>query len=158
MERLRFAPALTRIRERYRSGSRLLVRMIDHVNAFALTVRDVRKCAEFYRDKVGLTVQMMNDNEAYLKFAQKGAPVLAIIGAGGLAKELPPERIRPDQSPLVRNYFAVFLDDADKEYETLRSQGVKFLQPPATRPNGQRFAFFEDPEGNLWEISHFPKK
>lgn len=131
--------------------------MIDHVNAFALTVRDVKKCAEFYRDKIGLTVNEMNDEEAYLSFPQKGSPVLAIIGAEGLTRELPVERIRPDQSPLVRNYFAVFLEDADKEYETLRLKGVKFLQPPATRPNGQRFAFFEDPEGNLWEISHFPK-
>ena len=131
--------------------------MIDHVNALALTVRDVKKCAEFYRDKVGLKVQMMNDEEAYLSFPQKGSPVLAIIGAKGLAKELPPERIRADESPLVRNYIAVFLEDADLEYEAMRAKGVKFLQPPATRPNGQRFAFFEDPEGNLWEISHFPK-
>ena len=132
--------------------------MIDHVNAFALTVRDVRKCAEFYRDKIGLTVQMMDDDNAFLKFAQKGSPVLAIIGAKGLAKELPPERIQPEHSPLVRNYFAVFVEDADEEYEALRGKGVEFLQPPATRPDGQRFAFFEDPEGNLWEISHFPKR
>ena len=132
--------------------------MIDHVNAVALTVRDVKKCAEFYRDKIGLKVSMMNDEEAYLSLGQKGAPVLAIIGASGLAKELPAERIRPNEVPLQRNYVAVFLEDADKEYETLRQKGVKFLQPPATRPNGQRYAFFEDPEGNLWEISHFPKQ
>jgi catechol 2,3-dioxygenase-like lactoylglutathione lyase family enzyme len=132
--------------------------MIDHVNAVALTVRDVKKCAEFYRDKIGFKVAMMNDEEAYLSLGQKGAPVLAIIGAVGLAKELPAERIRPTELPLQRNYIAVFLEDADKEYERLRELGVKFLQPPATRPNGQRFAFFEDPEGNLWEISHFPKK
>jgi lactoylglutathione lyase len=132
--------------------------MIDHVNAIALTVRDVKTCAEFYRDKVGLKVNQMNDEEAYLTFGQKGAPVLAIIGARGLAKELPSERIRPNELPLQRNYIAVFLDDADKEYESLRQKGVKFVQPPATRPNGQRYFFFEDPEGNLWEISHFPKK
>lgn len=132
--------------------------MIDHVNAIALTVRDVKKCAEFYRDKVGLKVNMMDDEEAYLSLGQKGAPVLAIIGARGLAKELPSERIRPNELPLQRNYIAVFLEDADKEYERLREKGVTFLQAPATRPNGQRFAFFEDPEGNLWEISHFPKE
>lgn len=131
--------------------------MIDHVNAFALTVRDVKKCAEFYRDKLGLKVHEMSDEEAYLSFPQKGSPILAIIGATGLAKELPADRVRPTETPFQRNYFAVFLDDADKAYETLRSQGVHFLQPPASRPNGQRFAFFEDPEGNLWEISHFPK-
>jgi catechol 2,3-dioxygenase-like lactoylglutathione lyase family enzyme len=132
--------------------------MIDHVNAIALTVRDVKKCAEFYRDKVGFKVQMMNDAEAYLSMGQKGAPILAIIGASGLAKELPPERIRPNELPLQRNYIAVFLEDADREYATLREKGVEFVQAPASRPNGQRYAFFEDPEGNLWEISHFPKQ
>ncbi len=132
--------------------------MIDHVNAIALTVRDVKKCAAFYRDEIGLEVRMMSDEEAYLTFPQKGSPVLAIIGANGLAKELPPERIRAAESPLVRDSVAVFLEDADREYETLRAKGVKFLQPPATRPNGQRFTLFEDPEGTLWEISHFPKE
>ena len=131
--------------------------MIDHVNAIASTVSDVKKCAEFYRDQVGFKVNMMNDEEAYLSLGQKGAPILAIIGAHGRPKELPSERIRPNEIPLHRNYIAVFLEDADKEYETLRNKGVKFLQPPASRPNGQRYAFFEGPERNLWEISHFPK-
>ncbi len=31
--------------------------MIDHLNADALTVRDVKKYAGFYRDKVGLKLQ-----------------------------------------------------------------------------------------------------
>jgi lactoylglutathione lyase len=132
--------------------------MIDHVNAIALTVRDVRACAEFYRDKLGMKVHGISDDDAYLSFAQKGAPVIAIIGASGLAKELPADRIRPNDSPLQRNYIAVFVEDADREYEALRAKGVTFVQPPATRPNGQRYAFFEDPAGNLWEISHFPKK
>ena len=65
--------------------------------------------------------------------------------------------MRPGESLLQRNYFAVFLDDADRAYEELSKNGVRFVQPPKTRPDGQRYAFFEDPEGNLWEISHFPK-
>ncbi|MGA8303427.1 MAG: VOC family protein [Thermoplasmata archaeon] len=83
---------------------------------------------------------------------------MALVSAAGLAREIPQERVRPEESPLQRNYFAVFLDDADRAYEELRQKGVKFVQAPASRSDGQRFAFFEDPEGNLWEISHFPKK
>jgi lactoylglutathione lyase len=132
--------------------------MIDHVNAYALTVRDVRKCAAFYRDQLGLKLMELQDGFAYLKFGDSPAAGVALISAAGLAEEIPKDRVRPDESPLQRNYFAVFLDDADRAYEELRSRGVRFLQPPATRPNGQRFAFFEDPEGNLWEISHFPKE
>jgi lactoylglutathione lyase len=132
--------------------------MIDHVNAHALTVRDVKKCAEFYRDKLGFKVMELGDEFAYLKFSDKPGPGLALVSAAGLAREIPKDRVRPDDDLPGRNYFAVFLADADVAYEELRQKGVRFLQPPATRPDGQRFAFFEDPEGNLWEISHFPKK
>jgi catechol 2,3-dioxygenase-like lactoylglutathione lyase family enzyme len=131
---------------------------IDHVNAYALTVRDVVKCAEFYRDKLGFTVQELGPEFAYLTFAEKGRPGLALVSAEGLAREIPPGRLHPSETMPGRNYFAVFLEDADRTYEQLRAKGVHFLQPPATRSDGQRYAFFEDPEGNLWEISHFPKK
>jgi catechol 2,3-dioxygenase-like lactoylglutathione lyase family enzyme len=132
--------------------------MIDHMNAYAFTVRDVKKCAEFYRDKLGLKLRELQDEFAYLTFGDKGGPGVALVSAKGLANEIPQERVRPEENLLQRNYFAVFLDDADRAYEELRQKGVKFLQPPATRSNGQRYAFFEDPEGNLWEISHFPKE
>ncbi|MHB8352071.1 MAG: VOC family protein [Thermoplasmata archaeon] len=130
--------------------------MIDHVNAYALTVRDVRKCTDFYRDKLGLKVKEASAEFAYLTF-DKGGPGIALVSADGLAREIPKDRVRPGDHLLQRNYFAIFLEDADRAYEELLKKGVRFLQPPATRSDGQRFAFFEDPEGNLWEISHFPK-
>ena len=67
-------------------------------------------------------------------------------------------QVRPEEEAIHRTYFAVFLDDVDKEYEELRSRGVNFVKPPTTHPWGQRIAYFEDPEGNLWEISTFLKK
>jgi lactoylglutathione lyase len=128
------------------------------VNAYALTVRDVARCAEFYRDKLGFKLQELQNEFAYLTIGDKGGPGVALVSADGLAREIPKERVRPGENVLHRNYFAVFLDEADRAYEELRRKGVHFLQPPATRSNGQRYAFFEDPEGNLWEISHFPKE
>jgi catechol 2,3-dioxygenase-like lactoylglutathione lyase family enzyme len=131
--------------------------MFDHVNAYALTVRDVRKCAEFYRDTLGLKQQELQDGFAYLTFGDAKGPGVALVSAEGLAREIPRDRVRPGEVIPGRNYFAIFLNDCDRTYEELRGKGVRFLQPPATRPGGQRFAFFEDPEGNLWEISHFAK-
>ena len=130
---------------------------IDHLNAYALTVRNVKQCAEFYRDKIGLDLKELSDEFAYLTFGAKGTPGVALISAAGLAQEIPQDRVRPEERLLQRNYFAVFLENADRAYEELSKRGVRFVQPPKTRPNGQRYAFFEDPEGNLWEISHFPK-
>ncbi len=132
--------------------------MIDHLNAYALAVHDVRRCAEFYEKKVGLELKELEDDFAYLTFPGLAKPGVALVSQKGVAEELSEEQVRPGQRMSYRGYFAVFVDDADRLYEELRAKGVRFVKPPATRPNGQRYAYFEDPEGNLWEISHFPKE
>ncbi len=131
--------------------------MIDHVNAYAIAVRDVRACAAFYRDTLGFQEKELSDGFAYLTFGPKGTAGLALVAAPGLEPELANKDKRLVLDGLSRSYLAIFLEDADREYEELRRKGVHFVTPPTTRPSGQRFAFFEDPEGNLWEISHFPK-
>ena len=128
--------------------------MIDHVNAFVLAVSDVKKSAEFYRDKLGFIPKEISDDFAYLKFAEAPGPGLALVSKMGLKKEVPSFSTADSDSHGF--YFASFLKNADKEFESLQSKGVRFVVPPTNRPDGQRFAFFEDPEGNLWEISHFP--
>lgn len=131
--------------------------MIDHVNAYALIVRDVPNCAAFYRDQVGFQVQELSDAFAYLTFGPKGSPGLALVAERGVRPELADQSQAIAMGGLSRSYAAVFLEDADRAYEELRAKGVRFVTPPTTRPDGQRYAFFADPEGNLWEISHFPK-
>ena len=132
--------------------------MIDHVNAYALIVQDVKRCAEFYRDKLGFQLKEIDSDFSHLTFGPKGTAGLALVSSRGITPELADKEKAPAMAGLSRSYFAVFLEDADREYEALKAKGVHFVTPPTTRPDGQRFAFFEDPEGNLWEISHFPKK
>jgi catechol 2,3-dioxygenase-like lactoylglutathione lyase family enzyme len=132
--------------------------MIDHVNALVLPVRDLEKCVPFYRDKLGFQLLDQQDDAAYLRIGGKGGPVLALLSVDEVAKLISEERVRPREETIHRSYFAVFVDDADREYEELKGKGVHFVKPPTTQPWGQRIAYFEDPEGNLWEISHFPKK
>ena len=132
--------------------------VIDHLNAYALAVQDVRKCAEFYRDTLGLTLKELDDEFAYLTFRDMAKPGVALVSRKGVAKELSEAETPPGRESSSRGYFAVFVDDADRLYEELKAKGVPFVKPPATRPNGQRYAYFEDPEGNRWEISHFPKE
>jgi len=131
--------------------------MIDHANAVALIVNDVRRCAEFYREKLGFSQKELSDDFAYLTFGPKGSVGLALVSRSGIGPELADTTRTPAMGGLSRAYLATFLEDADREYEALRAKGVTFVTPPTTRPGGQRYAFFADPEGNLWEISHFPK-
>jgi catechol 2,3-dioxygenase-like lactoylglutathione lyase family enzyme len=132
--------------------------LIDHVNAYALSVRDLEKCIGFYRDKLGFTLKDKAEDFAYLVFGSQNCPGVALISVESAANLISEERVRPKEDAFHRNYFAVFVGDVDKEYEELRGKGVHFVKPPTTHPWGQRIAYFEDPEGNLWEISHFLKK
>jgi catechol 2,3-dioxygenase-like lactoylglutathione lyase family enzyme len=132
--------------------------MIDHLNAFALAVRDVKKCAEFYRDKLGFKLKVLENDFAYLTISEKPGPGLALVSFDGFAEEIVERRVGPRTESVNTSYFAVFVDDTDREYEELSRKGVRFVTPPSTRPSGQRWAYFEDPECNLWEISHFPRK
>ena len=133
--------------------------MIDHFNAYAIPVKDLEKCVSFYRDKLGLKLKTKEDDFAYLVFErQPDGPGLALISMESAAKLISEKQVRPKEESIHRTYFAVFLDDVDKEYKELSGKSVHFIKPPTTYPWGQRIAYFEDPEGNLWEISHFLKK
>ncbi len=132
--------------------------MIDHVNAYVLPVKDLEKCISFYRDKLGLQLKNKEDDFAYLVFSNQAGPGIGLISMKSAANLLSEAQVQPKKESVHRTYLAVFLDDVDKEYEQLRSKGVQFIKPPTDFPWGQRIAYFEDPEGNLWEISHFVKK
>ena len=132
--------------------------MIDHLNAYVLVVRDLEKCLAFYRDKLGFKPEHQEEGFAYLTFNGQGGAGLALSSIEGAVKLISESQIRPHEKTIHRNYFVVFLKDVDKEYEELKAKGVHFIKTPTTFPWGQRIAYFEDPEGNLWEISHFIKK
>ena len=136
----------------------LRVFMIDHLNAHVLSVKDIEKCVTFYRDKMGFTLKDKQDDFAYLVFDKKGGAGLGLVSVESAAKMISQDRIRPKEDTIHRDYFAVFVDDVDKEYQELSGKGVHFVNPSTTHPWGQRIAYFEDPEGNLWEISTFLKK
>jgi catechol 2,3-dioxygenase-like lactoylglutathione lyase family enzyme len=132
--------------------------MIDHVNAYVLSVKDLEGAIGFYRDKMGFTLKDRQDDFAYLVFDAKGGPGLGLVSVTSAAKMISEERIGPGEDAVHLNYFAVFVDDVDKEHREHSEKGVHFVSPPRTHPWGQRIAYFEDPEGNLWEISTFLKK
>lgn len=135
--------------------------MIDHVNAYVLSVRDRNKCIAFYQEKLGFKLKDKTEDFAYLVFGSSG-PGLGLLSHESATKMISPEaekiRSKKDGSRADWNYFAVFVDDVDKEYADLSAKGVHFLKEPTTHEWGQRIAYFEDPEGNVWEISQFLKK
>ncbi len=130
--------------------------MINRINALVLVVRDVENCALFYRDKLGFNLDQLERDEAYLTVGSGGGIVLALKSLDLAAKQISPERIRPQQETVKRTHCVVFVTDVDAEYSDLSRKGVHFLNPPKTLPDGWRTAHFEDPDENLWEIAQRP--
>ena len=131
--------------------------MIDHLNAVVLAVRDVKGCAHFYRDKLGLRLDELHEEEAYLSFGP-GAPGLALKSVSLVSRKISESRIRPDEEAVQRTQLVVFVTDIDAEHNALLKKGVRFVDVPTTKADGWRTAHFEDPSGNLWELSQRPKR
>ena len=131
--------------------------MIDHLNAVILPMRDLEKFASFYSEKLGFKLKNKDENSAFFGLGEKERVILGLISIDNIAELISEEQVRPLEETIHRTYYAVFVDDADREYEELKRKGVHFVKPPTTQPWGQRVAYFEDPAGNLWEISHFPR-
>jgi predicted enzyme related to lactoylglutathione lyase len=97
--------------------------MIDHFNAYAIPVRDLEKCVSFYRDKAGLKLQHREDDMAYFVFSKQERPGVALVTMESAVNLISESRVRPKEETIDRTYFAVFVDDVDKEYDDLRSKG-----------------------------------
>ena len=129
--------------------------MIDRIYATLIMVRDFESSLQFYRDVLEFMPSTLEKGFAAFDIGDKTLAILDITMAAAMISE---EAIQPDKDYIPRSLFAVFMDDCDAEYERLRARGVRFIKPPVTQPWGQRTAYFTDPDGHIWEISHFPKE
>ena len=123
------------------------------VNAIVLFVRNFDACKKFYEEKIGLKVK--ENDEGFVSFELEGNQELALMSLEAAAQMIDREVIQPDKDGVHRTLLAVYVEDTDKTYEELKQKGAEFIKPPITQPWGQRTAYFKDPDGNLWEISHF---
>jgi lactoylglutathione lyase len=129
--------------------------MIDKISAHLIMVRDFDKSFKFYQDT--LEFKTVTNEKGFAAF-KVGESTLAVLDISMAADMISEEAIQPAKEFIPRSLFAVFMDDCDAEYERLTARGVNFIKPPVTQPWGQRTAYFTDPDGNIWEISHFPKE
>ncbi|MEP6984490.1 MAG: VOC family protein [Chloroflexota bacterium] len=129
--------------------------VIKTISATLFYVRDFEASVKFYRDVLGFPAH--DGTEDFMAFTV-GDKTLAILEINSVAKMISEEAVQPSiTNAPPRFLMAVFLEDTDKAYEELVAKGVHFVKPPTTQPWGQRTAYFNDPDGNIWEISHFPK-
>jgi len=106
-------------------------------------VRAFERVVEFYRDRLGLEVEQLNDG--FVRFRSANGFMLAFHYAD--------QPVLPRPSPEI--HFDV--PDVDTAYRELQARGIRFEGEPADMPWGVRMVACRDPEGLTVEFVGLPK-
>jgi catechol 2,3-dioxygenase-like lactoylglutathione lyase family enzyme len=142
--------------------------MIKGVHHTCITVSEMERSIQFYRDLLGLELVMTEESERSGDDRSKALGVpqakvkLAILRAGDAQIELieyvtakgqPYDRSNNDTGSM---HIAFQVEDIDAVYQRMVESGVRFTAPPATIPagpmEGWRWTYFFDPDGVSLEI------
>ncbi len=125
--------------------------MFNRVSAIVLFVQDFPACLTFYRDTLGLPVAQLEAKFVAFKMQDQDF-ALQELGQSAEMVGVDVSAFEPLSGKLVRSILCADVDDVDAIYATLSAKGVPFTRPPLAQPWGYRVAYFNDPEGNLWEL------
>ena len=124
--------------------------MIHCIDATVVFVRDLARCATFYRDTLGFQVANSDPNSVAFRLENQYLLLLVLPAAADLIRA-EVTALSTEGGPRV--LLAAGVEDVDAAYQELLAKGVTFLRAPTNQPWGLRTAHFADPEGNLWEIN-----
>ena len=122
-----------------------------------VTVNDVDESLPFYRDGLGLEVQMDVSNGGFRWLtlgspAQPGLGIVLSVPHAGRSQEngdALQELLTKGELPML-----VFTsDDLDATFEKVRATGAEVLQEPIEQGWGARDCAFRDPSGSMVRIS-----
>jgi lactoylglutathione lyase len=126
--------------------------MLKRIDAVVLFVEDLERAKAFYRDKVGL--KLKSEDQGFAEFSLDNTTV-ALLDIPTAQSMVIKDSIAATRPSGARFQVAVYVDNVNAIYEEFKKRGVKFIKAPTDQPWGQRTANFEDPDGNLWEISQW---
>jgi catechol 2,3-dioxygenase-like lactoylglutathione lyase family enzyme len=131
--------------------------MIQSLAHIALVVRDYDEAIAWFTGKLGFSLVA----DEHQPEQGKRWVLVAPPGAGeGTTTLVLARASSPGQEAFIGNQAGgrVFLflatDDFDRDYEAMRSKGIRFVREPKAAPYGT-VAVFEDLYGNLWDLVQF---
>ncbi|WP_280421836.1 VOC family protein [Nocardia carnea] len=131
----------------------MLTKRLSIVNLYT---HDVNRIVEFYAE-LGWTPDAAAEGFAVFNLA--GAP-LAVTAIEHLASDLGSAVEELEAAGKYGRYLPCVMvdnaDDVDASYETVAKAGGNPVTSPSTQPWGVRNFYFTDPDGNLYEVAHFP--
>jgi lactoylglutathione lyase len=117
--------------------------MFKQLDYTMVTVSDMARSIEFYRDKLGLELKM--ESPDWSEF-QTGTTTLALHG-GGVAQDHS-KSFEPGKAFAGTCSIAFNVEDVDKTFSELKDRGVFFVMPPFQREGESiKLAICIDPDG-----------
>ena len=143
---------------------------VEWMNHTGFVVADMERSLAFYRDLLGL----MEERNTILEGGMISQLVgyadarlhIVYLGTGDMRHSVElVQYLSPIGDPVVatqRNgvgaaHLGVIVDDLDATYRELSASGVKFVNPPAVRPDApypwaRKACYLQDPDGNWLEL------
>jgi predicted enzyme related to lactoylglutathione lyase len=116
-------------------------------SALSLNVEDVTASADFVKQYFGFTEVM--SAEGFVSLSRPDAGFNLVFLKTGL-ESFKPVHMRGHRADGLLVAFVV--DDIDREYTRLQSEGVKITTPIETEPWGERFFQVTDPNGIVIQL------
>jgi len=113
-------------------------------HATVLLVADMRRAADYYRDRLGFTVALYDAEPDHYGTAQRDNCHVHFAHSDGVTA-------RPNREIIPPDMFDVYFwpDDVDALYAELENRGATIIQLPSDQPYGLREFRAEDPDGHV---------
>jgi predicted enzyme related to lactoylglutathione lyase len=119
--------------------------MISGLGGVSIWSSDVKNLVPFYRDVVGLKLQM--ETPEFVLFGEPNVPAL------GIGKH---SEVKGKTSDPYRIMVGFRTDDVKAEFARMKAAGADFIEEPTEQPDGGLvIATFRDPEGNIGQLFQF---
>ena len=122
-----------------------MFKLVDYV---MVTVSEMTRSVQFYRDKLGIPLRF--ESPQWTEF-ETGATVLALHGGGKLAAK--------SGEPLAGTAsIGFYVENLAQKYDELKAKGVVFVMPPTEREEERiKLAVCLDPDGLPISIAEHKK-
>lgn len=125
---------------------------IARLEGITVLADDVAKLAAFYRDALGLRVDVAEQN--YVAFGGEGIrfAIFSRMGMGPNTHDHPDYRTQFTGQAFELNFGCASTADVKERFSRILANGGRSIAAPTEKPWGHFAGFFADPEGNIHSL------
>jgi len=133
--------------------------MINRLSVTSIWVKDQNEALRFYTEKLGFEIRadVKNGDYRWLTVGLQSQPdiefQLSALKAGSVLDQEEVDQLTKIVEAGKLGAGPWKTDDCQKTYETLKSNGVEFIQPPTDRPYVIISEIFKDNSGNVMVLA-----